>query len=285
MIMPTELISPQEARAWTARAHALGERVALVPTMGALHDGHLALVELGRSVADRVIVSIFVNPTQFNRADDFENYPRTVDDDLTRCATAGVDAIYLPTVDAMYPSGFDTRIEPGVVAERWEGAHRPGHFSGVATVVTKLLNACSPDVAIFGQKDCQQLAVIRRTVTDLDLGVEIIGAPTVREADGLAMSSRNRRLTPDARTAAVAIYRGLLKGVAKARMAAPPDEVEHVVRAEIEPAADSIEYVAFVNRSTFEPVEANYSPSDCALIVAAWFAGVRLIDNMSITSD
>ncbi len=191
------------------RPHAAGRRVGLVPTMGALHEGHLRLVELARRHADVVVVSIFVNPLQFDRRDDFERYPRPIDGDLVLCEAVGADAVYAPTAGAMYPPGFQTHVEPGALAAPMEGAGRPGHFRGVTTVVTKLFNAVRPAVAVFGQKDYQQLAIIRRMALDLDTGIEIVTAPTVREPDGLAMSSRNRRLSPSNRAAAVCVPHAL----------------------------------------------------------------------------
>jgi pantoate--beta-alanine ligase len=282
MSTPVILRDPASARRWTLEHQASARRVALVPTMGALHRGHLALVDVARSHADHVIVSIFVNPTQFNRAEDFDSYPRVIDDDLAICAEHGVDAVYLPAAEAMYPSGFDTRIEPGSIASKWEGEHRAGHFSGVATVVIKLLNACAPDVAVFGAKDLQQLTVIRRTVTDLDLGVDIVAGDTIRESDGLAMSSRNRRLDSVARQRALAIHRGLLAAVACANAGHGPDAIERAARDLIDPAADDVEYVAVVDSATFERSPTMIDGCDYSVIVAAWFGGVRLIDNMAL---
>lgn len=282
MSAPEILTNPIAARRWSLGHQASAHRAALVPTMGALHDGHLALVDVARRHADHVMVSVFVNPTQFNRAEDFESYPRVVDDDLAICAAHGVDAVYLPSADAMYPAGFDTRIEPGSIASRWEGEHRAGHFSGVATVVMKLLNACVPNVAVFGSKDLQQLAVIRRTVRDLDLGVDIVAADTVREADGLAMSSRNRRLDPIARHSALSIYQGLQAAVASAHAGHELEAIERAARASIDRSADEIDYVAVVDTTTFERPMAIVDGCDYSLIVAAWFGGVRLIDNVSL---
>ena len=177
--------------------------------MGALHAGHLALVGEAARRSDVVVVSIFVNPLQFNRGDDFDKYPRSIDDDVEACRAVGVDAVYAPTASAMYPDGFETHVEPGRLAESLEGASRPGHFRGVATVVAKLFGAIQPDIAVFGQKDFQQLAIIRRMVLDLDMAVEIVAFPTVREPDGLAISSRNRRLGADERKASVCISQAL----------------------------------------------------------------------------
>jgi pantoate--beta-alanine ligase len=188
---------------------AAGHRIALVPTMGALHAGHASLVKIARQRADRVWVSIFVNPTQFDDPRDLAAYPRTFEADLAICRDAGVDLVFAPTASEMYPEGAQTFVEVGALAVPLCGASRPGHFRGVATVVTKLLCAAKPHVAVFGEKDFQQLAVIRQLVRDLRLDVEIVGAPTVREPDGLALSSRNRRLDADARRQAVALVRAL----------------------------------------------------------------------------
>jgi pantoate--beta-alanine ligase len=198
------LDTPAAMREWSRARHRDGRRVGFVPTMGALHAGHLSLVDIAARHADDVVVSIFVNPLQFDRPSDFDAYPRPIDEDVERCREAGVAAVYAPTARTMYPEGFETHVEPGGLAAVMEGAARPGHFRGVTTVVTKLFGAVRPDVAVFGEKDFQQLAIIRRMTTDLDLGVEIIGAPIVREPDGLAMSSRNVRLDPAQRAAAAA---------------------------------------------------------------------------------
>jgi pantoate--beta-alanine ligase len=196
-------------RAWSEAEHAAGRRVAFVPTMGALHAGHLSLVEEGRRVADRVVVSIFVNPTQFNDPQDFDGYPRDLELDLEACREAGVDAVWTPGVEDLYPEGASTWVEVEGLADPLCGATRPGHFRGVTTVVTKLFLAVRPDVAIFGEKDFQQLAVIRRMTRDLGFEIEILGGRTVREADGVALSSRNVRLGPRARQQARVIVESL----------------------------------------------------------------------------
>lgn len=206
---------------------ARGVRRAVVMTMGALHSGHLELVRQARQVADEVVVTIFVNPLQFGRGEDLDAYPRTLQDDLEACERAGVDVVFAPTDGVMYPEPVQVRVVPGEVGEILEGAVRPGHFSGMLTVVCKLLGLVDADAALFGEKDYQQLALIRLMVRDLDLGVEVIGVPTVRDADGLALSSRNRYLTPEERAAAVAIPRAIeaaqreaISGAAAAREAA-----------------------------------------------------------------
>lgn len=273
------LDTPAAMHAWSARQHREGHSIGLVPTMGALHDGHLALVAEAAHHADRVVVSIFVNPLQFDRRDDFDAYPRPVDDDVARCRALGVHAVYVPTPGAMYPDGYDTHVEPGVLAARLEGEHRPGHFRGVVTVVTKLVAASRADIAVFGSKDAQQLALVRRLVADLDLGVEIVELATVREADGLALSSRNRRLGPDERRAAACMPRA----IAAARTAVAGGErsagaVEAAAASVIrgEPLA-RLEYARVVDRRTFDGV--GRLDDDALLVLAAWVGDVRLIDN------
>lgn len=273
------LTTPDTMRAWSLGRRAEGHTVAVVPTMGALHDGHLALVEEARRVGTRVVVTIFVNPLQFDRTDDFDRYPRPVDDDVAACRAAGVDAVYAPTAAAMYPSGYQTHVEPGELADRLEGPMRPGHFRGVATVVTKLFGATQPHAALFGQKDYQQLLVIRRMVADLDLGIDIVGVPIVREPDGLARSSRNVLLSPDDRRAAIVIPRAL---DAAEQVFAAGERDAAVLRAT---AADVIaaepraatEYVELVDAATLDPRDHLDAPA--VLLVAAWFGQVRLIDN------
>jgi pantoate--beta-alanine ligase len=270
---------PALMRAWSQARRAGGHAIAIVPTMGALHEGHHALIAEARRRAAAVIVSIFVNPIQFDRASDFDRYPRAIDDDLAVCRTAGVDAVYTPTAATMYPPGFETRVVPGSLADSLEGEMRPGHFEGVTTVVTKLLGATVPDVAIFGQKDYQQLAIVRQMVADLDLGVEIVAVPTSREPDGLARSSRNVRLAADDREAAVVIPTAL-RAAAVAHAAGERDgarlraiATEHIER---EPRAKA-EYVAVVDASTLEPLDTVDRPA--VILTAVWFGDVRLIDN------
>ncbi len=279
------LTTPDAMRAWSDRCREAGVRVGFVPTMGALHDGHLSLVSEARRHADRVVVSIFVNPLQFNVRADFERYPRPIDDDLEQCRAAGADAVYAPTAAAMYPDGFQTHVEPGALAERLEGAHRPGHFRGVTTVVAKLFAAVRPHVAVFGQKDAQQLAIIRRMTHDLDLGVDIVAFPTVREADGVAMSSRNRRLDPDDRRAAVCLWRGL--DAARHSVAAGSRDAGELLRLaaapiDAEPRA-RLEYLELVDPATFLPVDEVGPDRPALLVVAAWFGEVRLIDNLPLS--
>lgn len=280
--------APARMRAWSREVRRSDRTVALVPTMGALHRGHLSLVEHARSLADAVVVSIFVNPLQFGESSDLENYPTPIDDDLAACRSAGVEVVYAPTVATMYPSGFDTRVVPGSLATTMEGRSRPGHFEGVATVVTKLLATVEPDLAVFGMKDYQQLAIVRRLVLDLDLGVSIVGAPTVREPDGLALSSRNRRLTAENRTAATAIPRAVAAAVEHARSsAATVDGIVDAARAvlESEPRA-TVDYVSVFDADTLHSLDRlradDRRPGRCRIAVAARFGDVRLIDNADL---
>lgn len=271
--------TPAELSAWSDRRRVDGHRVGLVPTMGALHDGHMALVAEARRHADVVIVTIFVNPLQFNRPDDFANYPRPIDDDLEICRVHGVDAVYAPVAATMYPDGFQTHVEPGALAEVLEGAQRPGHFRGVTTVVTKLFNAARPHVAVFGQKDFQQLAIIRRMAIDLDMSITIVGMPTVREADGVAMSSRNRRLSPEQRAAAVCVPASL-QAVHDAVAAGERDAAALVAvgRAVVDaqPLA-RFEHLELVDGDTLQPV--TEVDDRTVAVTAVWFGDVRLIDN------
>lgn len=210
MQVPTRILTQKsELQAWSDAERRAGRRVALVPTMGALHRGHTALVDIARRHAERVVVSIFVNPTQFNDRRDFEGYPRTLERDLEACRAAGVDVVFAPSAAEMYPEGAATWVDVAGLTDPLCGANRPGHFRGVTTVVTKLFLAARPDVAVFGEKDYQQLAVIRRMTTDLGFGIRIVGGETVREGDGLALSSRNVRLGPEARRQALCIVESL----------------------------------------------------------------------------
>jgi pantoate--beta-alanine ligase len=269
-------------RAWSEAHRVAGRRVALVPTMGALHDGHLALVAEARRHADVVVVSIFVNPLQFDRPDDFRGYPRPIDDDLALCREHIVDAVYAPVAATMYPEGFETHVEPGPLGDVLEGVHRPGHFRGVTTVVAKLFHAARPHVAVFGQKDFQQLAIIRRMNEDLDMGIEIVGLPTVREADGLALSSRNRRLTEAQRAAATCVPRMLDTVVHLYRGGEVNTDVLTQMAREVvltEPLA-RLEHIVIVDERSLlgVPVADDHSVA----VTAVWFGDVRLIDNRSL---
>jgi pantoate--beta-alanine ligase len=259
--------------------------VGLVPTMGALHDGHLALVRAAREQCETVVVSLFVNPTQFNEGSDLAAYPRNEERDAQLAAQAGADVLFAPPVDEVYPDGFATTIRVGALTSQLEGEHRgPEHFEGVATVVTKLFNIVGPDVAYFGEKDAQQLAVIRKLVRDLDMPVEIAGVPTVREPDGLAMSSRNGRLARADRERALALSRALKAAQETAhngeRDAAA---VRAAAVAAMEPYGVRPEYLELVTPDTFVPV--SRIDGDVLVAVAARVGDVRLIDNTLITSN
>ena len=256
-----------------------GETVALVPTMGALHAGHLALIAIARTRAARVVASIFVNPKQFGPAEDLDRYPRRERTDAAALTDAGCDLLWLPPVEAMYPAGFATDVRVAGVSEPLDGAARPGHFDGVATVVAKLFNQVRPDVAVFGEKDFQQLAVIRRLVADLDFGIEIVGAPTQRDDDGLALSSRNAYLVEDDRAAAVALPRAL--GEAAEAIAAGGDADEALVRARarLEAAGFAIDYVELADAETLAPPVAGRPRR---LLAAARIGATRLIDNIAV---
>jgi pantoate--beta-alanine ligase len=278
--MAMETITELRAmQSWADARRAAAETIALVPTMGALHAGHLALVAEARRRAARVVVSVFVNPIQFDRRDDFERYPRTLEDDARQCAAAGVDVVFAPSAGAMYPEGFATAVEVARLTEPLCGRARPGHFRGVTTVVTKLFHAVRPHVAVFGEKDWQQLAVVRRMTADLDFGIEIVGVPTVREADGLALSSRNRRLAPADRAAACCVPRALA-AAALAVSAGERRALVIVARAAAEIAAEPnarLEYAEVRDPNTLDEVVEVAAPALLAL--AVWVGGVRLIDN------
>ncbi|MGU3361365.1 pantoate--beta-alanine ligase [Methylobacterium sp. M6A4_1b] len=268
-------------RAEVAAWRLAGERVVLVPTMGALHAGHIALMARARSLGRRVVASIFVNPIQFGPNEDFSRYPRDTAADLAQLAEAGVAAAYLPEVSGMYPAHFSTRIEVGGLTEGLCGAHRPGHFSGVATVVTKLLNQVQPDCALFGEKDYQQLLVIRRAVRDLDLPVEILGVPTLREADGLALSSRNRYLAPDERARAPRLH-AVLSEIA-ADLAAGAGAGPLIERGRVALAAagfEPVQYLEVRDAETLVPVERATRPA--RVLAAAYLGRTRLIDNVAV---
>lgn len=258
-----------------------GETIALVPTMGALHDGHLALVADARRRADRVVVSIFVNPRQFGPNEDFDAYPRRAEADSAKLDAAGVDLLWMPSVDEMYPAGFATNISVAGLPDRLCGAARPGHFDGVATVVAKLFNQVRPDIAIFGEKDWQQLAIIRRMAADLDMALDIVGFPTQREDDGLALSSRNAYLTDAERAAAIALPRAL--GHAARALEAGQDSA--AVLAAVAPALlkagfSAVDYVELVDAVTLEPVQTIVRPA--RLLAAARIGKARLIDNLPV---
>ncbi len=262
---------------------AFGGRVALVPTMGNLHQGHLTLVRRAKEVADRVVVSIFVNPLQFDRREDLEAYPRTLEEDIDRLEAENVDLLFAPGVESIYPEGMSrhTRVEVPVVSEDFCGASRPGHFVGVATIVCKLLNMVQPQVALFGKKDYQQLLVIRKMVQDLAMPVEIIGVPTVREADGLAMSSRNNYLSEAERRQAPALYRALRHTADRLRSGRRDfGDLEALAVGEIEDAGLKSDYFS-IRRATDlgEPGEAD---RHLVILAAAFLGKARLIDNLEV---
>jgi pantoate--beta-alanine ligase len=271
-----------ELRAALAPGRRAGHRLGLVPTMGAFHEGHLSLMRHAVDACDEVVVSLFVNPTQFNEAGDLAGYPRDERADAQRADALGVDWLFAPPVQEMYPDGFATTISIAAVSEPLEGAHRgPGHFQGVATVVCKLLNIVGPDVAYFGAKDAQQLAVIRRMVSDLDMRAAIEALPTVRAGDGLALSSRNALLSPADRERAPALQRAL-RAVAAA-VAAGEREPERALaagRAELRDSGTELEYLQLVDPATMLDVEE--LDRDALAVIAARFGSVRLIDNTAV---
>ncbi len=264
----------------TAAFRANGEGIALVPTMGALHAGHIALVEEAKRTAARAIVSIFVNPLQFGPGEDLARYPRREQTDARMLTEVGADILWAPPVEVMYPDGFATNVSVSGISEVLDGAHRPGHFDGVATVVAKLFAQTQADIAIFGEKDFQQLAVIRRMVADLNLNIDVRGFPTQREDDGLALSSRNIYLSDKDRAAATALPRAL--GVAARRIEQGDDAATALdqARATLKAASFEIDYVALVDAETLgdaDPARA------MRLLAAAKLGGTRLIDNIAVT--
>ena len=265
--------------AWRAR----GKTIALVPTMGALHAGHLALVEEARRRADRTVVSIFVNPAQFGPAEDLAAYPRDAAGDMARLAEFGVDLVFSPAVDEMYPQGFATEVRVAGLAEGLCADFRPVHFTGVATVVAKLLAQCRPDIALFGEKDYQQLLVVRRLARDLDLAVEIVGVPTVREADGLALSSRNASLSAAERAVAGRLNRVLAETAG--RIAGGGEVAGALARGREQLAAagfDGVDYLELRDAETLEPVTALARPA--RLLAAVRLGACRLIDNLAVVA-
>lgn len=260
---------------------AAGERVALVPTMGALHAGHLSLVAQGRRLADRAIVSIFVNPRQFAPSEDLARYPRREAEDQALLANLEIDLIFAPSVETMYPAGFATKIAVAHLGDGLEGAVRPGHFDGVAIVVAKLLTMTAPDVAIFGEKDWQQLAIIKRMATDLDLPVEIVSGAIVRDADGLALSSRNIYLSPEQRSQALALPQALARAAgAISSGAAVRDTLVEATASLLAAGFACVDYVSLVDGATLLPLDA-LRPG-ARLLAAATMGSTRLLDNMAV---
>ena len=267
----------------TALCREAARPLGLVPTMGALHDGHLSLTRQARADNATMAASIFVNPTQFGPNEDFARYPRSLERDLELLEAERTDLVFVPPPDEVYPEGFDTWIEPGSVAEGMEGAARPGHFRGVATVVAKLFTITRPDHAYFGQKDGQQLAVIRKMNDDLNLGVEVVTMPTIREPDGLALSSRNAYLTPEQREAAPAVYRALCAAEDVWRRG--ERDARRIRQAAInilerEPSIDTVDYVSIVDANSMGPVETVSDGRPVMVATAVRVGAVRLIDNV-----
>ena len=264
-----------------SRVNLGGGTVALVPTMGALHAGHLALVDEAKRRADKVVASIFVNPTQFNDKADLAHYPRNEAEDARLLEEHGCDVVWMPVVDDIYPQLFATTVRVSGVSERWEGEARPGHFDGVATVVAKLLLSVRPDIALFGEKDFQQLAVIRRMVADLNVPVEIVGVPTVREEDGLALSSRNAHLTADERQQASWLNRAL-RNSRRSILAGQPvgASLGEGRNALLLAGFSRVDYFALVDASTLEPLDE--PTGEMRLLAAAVIGTTRLIDNLAV---
>ena len=271
--------TPQQLSHSVGVCRAKGQVVAMVPTMGALHQGHTSLFEIAHHQADVVVATIFVNPLQFNNSTDFEKYPLQMDRDIQLLEEHGVNYLYSPTVETMYGSDFSTSVHVEGITDLLEGASRPGHFSGVATVVTKLFSAGRPDIAVFGQKDFQQFAVIQRMVADLDMPIRLIMAPTIREQDGLAMSSRNVRLSASARREAVAISQGLI--AAQSQFASGVRESQlliQTVESVIAPTSAAIDYVKLVDAKTLQ--DTTTASEGSVIVVAIVLDDVRLIDNL-----
>jgi pantoate--beta-alanine ligase len=277
-----ELTTIADLRSWTRAQRAAGRRIGLVPTMGYLHDGHLALVDEARRRADAVILSIFINPLQFGPGEDLARYPRDLPRDRALADSRGVDALFVPSVEMMYPPGSEVRVTPGATADRWEGAARPGHFTGVLTVVAKLFHLVEPDVSCFGRKDIQQLTLVHRMVRDLDWPIEIVGVPTVREPDGLALSSRNAYLSAADRTQAVALSRALLAAhQAFCEGERRAEELDGRMREQLRSHPGiAVEYIAIAEPERLEPVARVDERTIVA--IAGRVGGTRLIDNINL---
>jgi pantoate--beta-alanine ligase len=272
-----------EAHKWAEEAHSEGLTIGFVPTMGALHAGHRSLIELALEQCDRVIASIYVNPTQFNNPDDLKKYPRTPEADLLLLERSGCHAVFCPSTEELYTSGeLPSQWDYGTLSHSLEGYFRPGHFNGVLTIVKKLFLAVTPDKAFFGEKDFQQLALIRRMTIDEQLPIEIIAAPTIRESDGLAMSSRNMRLNPEERTIALNISRILLAAHRNGRSKTPSELLQNATEALSEVKNLRTEYCALVLASNLQPVKV-WPKEPCVLLVAAFVGDIRLIDNVIIS--
>ena len=278
--MTAQITTLDQLRHTVAGWRAAGDRIGFVPTMGALHAGHLSLVAAAKAQCKRVVVSIYVNPTQFGPGEDFSRYPRPLERDLQLLAEAGADAAWLPTSGIMYPEGFATLIHIKGITDELEGAFRPGHFDGVATVVAKLLNQVQPDAAFFGEKDYQQLCVIKRLVNDLDVHVSIIGMPTLREADGLAMSSRNQYLSAEERKTAAHLHRVLQEAAAQIRSGQTAHRVLRDAERELDDIFLRADYIDLRDGESFAAL-GGYAPS-ARLLAAVWLGNTRLIDNIPV---
>jgi pantoate--beta-alanine ligase len=272
-----------QLRAFAEASRQAGRRLGLIPTMGALHDGHLQLVRAAAAECDDVVASIFVNPTQFNNPDDLRLYPRLPEQDTALLAGAGCTALFMPAVAEVYPQPTVLHFDFGPLERVMEGAHRPGHFNGVATVVSKLFHMARPHAAYFGQKDFQQVAIVRQLLADLSFDLELVVYPTVREADGLAMSSRNRRLSPEARAVAPLLYQVLTQAASQVRQGVAPAQVQAEALAAL--AAEpqfTPEYFEVADAQTLQPLGAYAAGRSVVLCVAAHLSGVRLIDNIVV---
>jgi pantoate--beta-alanine ligase len=281
-----EIISDLKViRTLTAQWRALGIKIALAPTMGFFHRGHLSLMEYGKTVGDRLVVSLFVNPAQFGPNEDLDRYPRDLERDAALAREAGVDVLYTPEPAAMYPPGYQTYVEVEQLSQGLCGASRPGHFRGVATVVLKLFNQVQPDIAVFGEKDFQQLAVIKQMSADLDLPVEVVGRPIVREPDGLALSSRNTYLNKDERAAALCLYRSLIAARELVVSGAKHrDNILEAVRQIIDHTPHTrIDYLALVDPATLREVET--ITGEARLLMAVWVGSTRLLDNTLLSES
>jgi len=275
------ITSVSEMQAFASGLHAQGKTIGLVPTMGALHAGHVSLVTAAVGRADCVVVSIFVNPTQFSPNEDFNKYPRELEADVAKCEAAGAQVVFAPPADQIYSKGFSTFVSEDSLARSLEGVSRPTHFRGVTTVVAKLFNICRPHVAVFGQKDAQQVAVIKKMVADLNFAIEIVVAPTLREPDGLALSSRNRYLSTTQRLEALAISRALLK--AREMVAGGERRSDRLVAEATHILGQHrrirVIYVSLVDADSMEPLR-EVKPGRSIMVIAVWMEDVRLIDNI-----
>lgn len=282
---PTVLSTKAELRQYLEQS-AKRRRLSVVPTMGALHRGHQSLIGAGREHADEVLVTVFVNPTQFGPGEDFDRYPRTWERDLERCEEAGATAVFRPSKHEMYPAGEETRVVVGALGSRLCGASRPGHFTGVLTIVAKLMHLCGPSSFVFGRKDFQQLRVIQRMVADLFLPINIVEHPIVREGDGLALSSRNAYLSAEQRIQALAIPRALALSHRAHAEGRAPEELVSLVRSRLQDARLELDYVEALDAESLQPLSTEEQPKGHVLLAVAAFCGrTRLIDNLVLGVD